>query len=682
MDMVTKVAVRPQAPRGEMKTQVRQALQELEATLDYLTQDERALVTCAFDFACRAHGDQERKSGKLYITHPLSVATLLGTLRMDAATLAASLLHDVIEDTRITYEEVERAFTPEIAQLVAGVTKLGENVKELHMLRPLGNQDMTYEQKTAASLVNLFLSMTTDLRVMIIKLADRQHNMRTLRWLPPEKQRRKARETFELFVPVAARLGIRRFEEELAEHSLRILEPEMYSEIKQMLEARRKLLERNVEDTISQIKHKLFTADISGAVTPLPENILDLYQYIQAHGWESARTYDGLRLQIVVKTRAECYEVLGNIHSLFQPVPGRVMDYIAAPQEGLYRALHTVVIGLRGHPLEIRINTHQMEYLAQYGVIAYLQRDHEKNMPEPSDYESPALPWLTELAELPQDDPEAFLDLFKSEITPERIRVFTPKGDVIELPRGATPLDFAYAVHTEIGHSCRRALVNGRYVPLNTLLQSGDQVEIIKSLKLGPERAWLDEDLGYTNHPYTRRHIRRWFAHQPEGQQIRQGRQQIEQEILLWGNCSGWTAEDVAELARQRGLTEEDFCRRVGRGEIDPRNLGIFVLEQVLRGEEGQPQRLSLEIQAMDRAHLLKDVAEIVAEDNLNMPSAWAKGDAETGLATVQVTLDTNNLEQVVRVAHRVEHTLSILKVQRCPGPTSPGCSCRQEKET
>lgn len=660
-----------------MKKQVREALEALDTALAYLSKDERALVVRAFEFAYEAHGNQKRKSGKLYITHPLAVTRILADLRMDAATLAASLLHDVIEDTRITYEEVERKFTPEIAQLVAGVTKLGENVKELNMLRPLGNQDLTYEQKTAASLVNLFLSMTADLRVMIIKMSDRQHNMQTLRWLRPEKQRRKARETFELFVPVAARLGMRKFEEELADHSLRILEPEVYHEIKQMLDARRQLLMRDLEDTISQVKHKLFTADIVATVTPLPERILDLYQHIQAHGWESARTYDGLRLQITTQTRAACYEILGNVHSLFPPVPGRMMDYIAAPQEGLYRALHTVVIGLRGHPLEVRINTEQMEYLAQYGVVAYLQKGHKKNMPEPSDYESPALPWLTELNELPQDDPEAFLDLFKSEITPERIRVFTPKGDVIELPRGATPLDFAYAVHTEIGHSCRRALVNGRYVPLNVPLQSGDQVEIIKSLKLGPERAWLDEDLGYTNHPYTRRHIRRWFTHQPEERQIRQGRQQIEQEIQLWGTCSGWTEDDVVELARQRGLTEEDFCRRVGRGEIDPRTLGIFVLQQVLREETPQPKRLSLEIQAMDRPHLFKDVAEIVADDNLNMPSAWAKADDETGLATVQITMDTTNLEQIVRIAHRVEHTLSILKVWRCDHATPPGQACQ-----
>ena len=644
-----------------MNRQIDQAFAKLAAMLDYLSPEERDLVRHAFEVSCDAHGNQRRKSGRPYIMHPLAVAQTLASLHMDAATIAASLLHDVIEDTPITYEQMEATFGREITNLVAGVTKLGANVKELKMLETTDEQELTYEQKTAVSLVNLFLAMTADLRVMIIKLADRKHNMATLEWLSPPKQERKARETFDLFVPVAARLGIRHFEHLLADLSLRILEPETYAEIEQILRAHQQLLQRDLEDTLTEIRHKFAKHGVEAEVESFPKHMFDVYQYVKSQGWENARTNDGLRIRITVEDQAACYTALGVLHDLFPPVPGQIVDYIAAPQEGLYRALQTVVIGLRGHPAEVHISTPTMQYLAEYGILVYLRHNHSSALP------NFGLSWLTDLEELPHDDPETFLNLFKTEITPERIRVFTPKGDVIELPRGATPLDFAYAVHTEVGHSCRRALVNGRYVPLNAMLQSGDQVEIIKSLKMAPERAWLDEDLGYTHYPYTRRRIRRWFSRQPEDELLQEGRRLIQQETVRWGGVQGWTGgdEEIEKLARQRGLTAEDFCLRVGRVEIESSDLGIFVLDQML-GEEGLPERLTLEIKAMDRPHLLRDVAEIVAEDNLNLHSAWVQVDDETELAMVQLTLELNRLEEIVRIAHRVEHILSVLRVRRC----------------
>jgi GTP pyrophosphokinase len=637
------------------------AFTQLMATLTYLSSEDQKLVRRAFEFSRDAHGEQRRKSGQLYIFHPLAVTQILADVRMDASTLAASLLHDVIEDTPVTYEQMEALFGQEITDLVAGVTKLGTNVKELRMLKMADEQDLTYEQKTAVSLVNLFLAMTADLRVMIIKLADRKHNMSTLEWLSTSKQQRKARETFELFVPVAARLGIRLFERNLADLSLRYLEPEVHAEIEQILQAREHLLKRDLEDALTEIRHKFYEEDVDAEIEAFPEHLYDIYQYVRSQGWQNARTNEGLRIRITVESRAMCYTALGVLHDLFSPVPGQIIDYIAAPQEGLYRALQTVLIGLRGHPIEVHISTPAMQYLADYGILVYLRHDHNENLP------NFGLSWLTELEELPHDDPETFLNLFKSEITPERIRVFTPNGDVIELPRGATPLDFAYAVHTEVGHSCRRALVNGRYVSLNSTLQNGDQVEIIKSLKMIPERAWLDEDLGYTHHPYTRRHIRRWFTRQPEPKLIRDGRRLIEQETLLWGSVQGWTGdeEDIEKLARHRGLTAEGFCLRVGRGEIESSELGAFILRQVLEGAQ-LPDQLTLEVKAMDRPHLLRDVAQIVAEDNLNMRSAWAQADAETELAIVQLTLELKTLEEVVRIAHRLDHILSVLQVRRC----------------
>ncbi len=646
---------------NQMEQQVEQAFAELAEMLDYLSSEERKMIRRAFEFARDAHGNQLRKSGRPYIMHPLAVAQTLASLHMDAPTLAATLLHDVIEDTPVTYEQMEATFGQEIADLVAGVTKLGANVKELKMLETAGAQDLTYEQKTAVSLVNLFLAMTADLRVIIIKLADRKHNMRTLQWLSEQKQQRKARETFDLFVPVAARLGIRRFEQLLADLSLHILEPDVHAEIEQILQARHRLLQRDLEDTLTEIRHRFVEEGLEATIEAFPEKLFDVYQGVKSQGWESARTSAGLRVRITVESQAACYTALGVLHELFSPVPGQMVDYIAAPREGLYRALQTVVIGLRGHPVEVHISTPDMQFLAEYGILVYLRHDHSATLP------NYGLSWLTELAELPYEDPETFLNLLKSEITPERIRVFTPKGDVIELPRGATPLDFAYAVHTEVGHSCRRALVNGRYVPLNATLRNGDQVEIIKSLQMSPERAWLDEDLGYTQHPYTRRHIRRWFAHQPEEQLVREGCREIEEEILLWGAVQGWRGEDdeIEALARQRGLTARDFCLRVGRGEIEPSLLGVFVLRQVL-DTDNLPAQLTLEVKAMDRPHLLRDVAQIVAEDNLNMRSAWAQADGETELAVVQLTLEMRTLEEVVRIAHRLAHILSVLQVRRC----------------
>ncbi|MGC9397706.1 MAG: RelA/SpoT family protein [Anaerolineae bacterium] len=644
-----------------MDTQVERAFVELQAKLAYLPPEEQALVQRAFAFARAAHGDQRRKSGQPYIMHPLAVARTLACLHMDAPTLAAALLHDVIEDTPVTYEEMEETFGQEIADLVAGVTKLGVNVKSLKMLSVMDEQELTYEQKTAVSLVNLFLAMTADLRVIIIKLVDRKHNMLTLKWLSVQKQERKARETLDLFVPVAARLGIRRFEQRLADLSLRVLEPEVHAEIERILQARRRLLKRDLEDTLTEVRHKFAKEGVEAQVEAFPERLFDLYQHIKSQGWEYARAHDGLRLRITVENQALCYTALGVLHDLFPPVPGQIMDYIAAPQDGLYRALQTVVIGLRGHPVEVHISTPTLQYLAEYGILVYLRHDRQAALP------NFGLSWLTDLEELPHDDPETFLNLFKSEITPERIRVFTPKGDVIELPRGATPLDFAYAVHTEVGHSCRRALVNGRYVPLNTPLKNGDQVEIIKSLRIAPKRAWLDEDLGYTHYPYTRRRIRRWFTRQPEAQLLEEGRRQIEQEIQRWGGVEGWTGseEEIEQLARQRGLTGEDFALRVGRGEIEPPELGFFILRQ-LWGEDEGPRRLTLEVKAMDRPHLLRDVAQIVAEDDLNMHSAWAQADDETELAVVQLTMEVQAMEQVVRVAHRLEHILGVLQVRRC----------------
>ncbi|RLC86495.1 MAG: (p)ppGpp synthetase [Chloroflexi bacterium] len=641
---------------------VEDAHNELLAALHYLTPQELAIVERAFDVAQKAHGPQQRKSGQPYIVHPLAIAHMLAQLQMDAATIAAALLHDVLEDTPITYAQMEAEFGAEISRLVLGVTKLSADVQTLKKIRARISDDLTYEENEAASLVNLLVTMAADLRVMAIKLYDRLHNMRTIRWLKPVRQRQIAQETLELFVPLAARLGIWRLKQQLADACLRVLEPETYAEIEELLQARTQLLTRDVEDVLTQLRLKLADAGIPATVTAFPEHVSDLSQDIQERGWENARTYDGLRIRVCVDTITQCYMALGSIHNLWSPVQGRIKDFIAAPRETFYRSLDTLVIGLHGHPVEIYIRTHEMQQITDYGVLVYLQRqpeDQKKTLP------SPELPWLDEMAELPDDDPSTFLNLFKSEIAPERIRVFTPKGDVKELPAGSTPVDFAYAVHTGIGDRCRRALVNNRQVPLNTPLRNGDQVEIVKSIQPGPDRVWLDEDLEYTHTPYTLRHIRRWFAHQPHEVLIEQGRALLEKEIRCWGACDGWTAADVERLARQRGLTVEDFCLQVGRGDISARELGYFVLNEVLGHPQDHPGLLSLEVQVTDRALLLRDACQIVADDNVNLYDAWGKAAQETNLAVIHLTLDASQLRKIVRIAHRLEQMRSALQVQR-----------------
>ena len=642
---------------------VEQLQTELYNLLHYLTPEERSKVHRAFNLARESHGTQMRRSGDPYITHPLTVAITLARLKMDLATICAGLLHDVIEDTYVTYEGLEEQFGPEIAQLVAGVTKLGENVKELRTLQYAPDHELTYEQKNLASLVNLFLAMASDLRVIVIKLADRRHNLDTLQWMPPHKQEQKAREAFDLFVPVAARLGIRHLQEELAESALSILVPDTYQEIKQILKTRPLLLERSLEDSSSEIEHQLEMAGLSVQIEPLPESVLTLYKYIQAHDLENARTHSPLRIQVTVESRAQCYEALGFLHNFFTPLPGRLLDYISAPQGGFYRALQTTVIGLRGRPTEIYISTSRMQHIAEYGVIAYLQHSSAGEDLNLSDL---SLPWLIDLTQLPHDDPEIFLNRFKTDLAPERIRVFTPKGDVIELPQGSTPLDFAYAVHTEIGHRCRRALVNGEYAALNSTLHNGDQVEIMKSLRIAIQRAWLDEDLDYARHSSTRRSIRRWFSHRPKADQIEMGYKMIEEEILLWGECIDWSSSDIPYLAQQRGLDTDDFCLRVGRGEIAQRELGRYIFQQILNKQEPiHSKRVILQIQATDRSSLLRDVTEIVARNDLNMRQAWAIVSEETSLAKVQITLDFTSIPDIVRVTHQIKHILSVLKIWR-----------------
>ncbi len=640
--------------------QVESSYQHLAGMLTYLPERDQQLIADAFETARLAHDGQTRKSGEPYICHPIAIAKTLAQMHMDAASLATALLHDVLEDTTITYEDLYQQFGFDIAQLVLGLTKFDERVEALRTQRLKNLGQLSPEQRNAASLGNLFLAMTADLRVIVIKLADRLHNMQTLDALRADKRHRMAVETDELFVPTASRLGIWFLKQQLSDLCLKELQPEIYAEIEETLAARTRLLAENLNTAVQQLCERLRVAGLDPVVTPLENPVSTYYRKIQENGSDPAHIYETLRIYVVVNTPLECYLALGCAHELWSPLQTEFRDYIGAPEHDLYRSLHTTVVGPEGHHVEIRIYTEQMQQLAKYGIAVYLQHGQTQPLPE--------LSLIKEITSLLEEDPQSFISQLKSEVAPQRIRLFTPNGDVIHLPAGATPVDFAYAIHTEIGHKCQRALVNRQAVPLNTQLSNGAQVEIITRMEGGPERRWLDTDLGYARHPDTVRLIRRWFARQPEEELRQQGRELIEKEIACWGDCEGWTPAYLDRLARRKGLAVEDFCLRVGRGEILPGPLGAFVLDDVLGDAPGQRHTITLEIYAMDRPGLMFDALHVVVDEGLGVADAIAHQIEAEGLAVLHIVVKTEDTHMVVRIAHRLEEVRSVLRVRRTKG--------------
>ena len=645
------------AETGCSENQVESAYRRLTDALAYLPGADLQLIQEAFRTARDAHNGQKRKSGEPYICHPIAIAETLAHMRMDAASISTALLHDVLEDTTISYEDLNQKFGVEIAQLVLGLTKFDERVEALRTQRLENLGQLSPEQRNAASLGNLFLAMTADLRVIVIKLADRLHNMQTLEALRADKRHRMAVETDELFVPTASRLGIWFLKQQLSALCLKELQPEIYAEIKETLAARTQLLAETLNTTVEQLHEQLLASGLNATVTPLDNPVSTYYRKIQENGSDPTQIYETLRLYIVVDTPMECYLALGCAHELWPPLQGEFRDYIGAPEHDLYRALHTTVVGPEGHHVEIRIYTEQMQQLAQYGIALYLQ--HGKTQPLPE------LSLIKEITSLLEEDPQSFINQLKYEVAPQRIRLFTPDGDVINMPAGATPLDFAYAIHTEIGHKCQRALVNRQSVPLNIQLSNGAQVEIITRLDGGPERKWLDTDLGYARHPETLRSIRRWFARLSEVELQEQGCELIEKEIACWGECEGWTPNQLHRLARHRGLTSEDFCLRVGKGDILPGPLSAFVLDEALGDDSGQRHTIILEIYAMDRPGLMFDALRIVVDEGLGVADAIAHQIEAEGLAVLYLVIKTENTRMVARIAHRLEEVRSVLRVRR-----------------
>ncbi|MGD8618563.1 MAG: GTP diphosphokinase [Gammaproteobacteria bacterium] len=547
-------------------------------------------MTQAVQMARDAHLGQKRVSGEPYYLHALAVAEILNDLKLDYETLAAAMLHDVVEDTEVTLDDVRTRFGDVIARLVDGVTKM-ERIGEFQEVA-LGSQD----HGQAESLRKLLLAMAEDVRVVLIKLADRLHNMRTLKYLDESRQRRIAQETMDIYAPLANRLGIWQIKWELEDLSLRYLEPEAYQSIASMLDEKREDREHYIAGVIARLEKELKQAGITATVSGRPKHINSIWRKMQRKRVDFDQIFDMRAVRILVKEEKDCYAALGVVHGLWRHIPKEFDDYIANPKENLYRSLHTAVVGPGGHNLEVQIRTEEMHRHAELGVAAHWRYKEGRGF-DPG-YEE-KIAWLRQLLEWREEEHSAndFVDRFKSEAFQERVYVLTPQGRIIDLPQGSTPLDFAYAVHTEIGHRCRGAKINGRIVPLTYKLKNGEQVEVLTTRHGEPSRDWLNSHLGYLKTSKAKSRVRSWFKRQDYELNVSAGRGILDREYHRLG-IADLPIDKLA--ARFKYKQVDELLAAIGRGEITPGHLANAASDLLPRQEpQEQPRpRLSRKQQA------------------------------------------------------------------------------------
>ncbi len=695
------------------------------------------LIRRAYVFAHEAHAGQTRASGEPYVSHSVAVASILVGLRLDAATIVAALLHDVPEDTPHTIDEIREKFGPEIAGLVDGVTKLGRI------------EWKSREERQAENLRKMFLAMASDLRIILIKLADRVHNMRTITFLPEGKQKRTARETLEIYAPLTERLGIGSIKRELEDLAFRVLEPDAYSEIAGQIERSSQEQEALLSRVVATLQQELTRAgsriDRSN-ITSRPKHVYSIYQKMQRPKYQGqgvGRIYDRLAVRVVVNDVRECYEALGVVHSLWKPIPGEVDDYIANPKTSGYQSLHTAVI-CEGQPLEIQIRTPQMHRVAENGIAAHWR--YKGGGAKVEEGFEQKLSWLRQLLEWHQEmqDAREFMHSVKIDLFQNEVFVFTPKGDVIDLPAGATPVDFAFRIHTDIGYRTGGAKVNGRLVPLSHPLQSGDIIEIVTSKQsAGPSRDWLT----FVQTSNARTKIRQWFKRERRDENIVRGKELLEKELRRGGGAAALRKPDrLQEIATQFGLpNEEELFAALGNSDVsllqvvqalrghveapeveeapapsappkEPAARGIRVrgVENVLmrfgrccsplpgdrvtgyitqgRGVSihradcpniqflrAHPERLievewepsadgtyqvEIEVAAMDRVGLLKDVLAAISETKTNVVSVNARVRKDK-VGIIDIVLDIRNVGQLTGVMQRIGQLKEVYRVER-----------------
>jgi GTP pyrophosphokinase len=542
---------------------------------------DRALLSRAWQTALNAHLGQSRASGEPYYLHALAVSQILNTLNLDTETLTAAILHDVVEDTDVTLEEIQAEFGPEISRMVDGVTKM-ERIGEFQQVGLTG--DKNHHQ--AESLRKLLLAMAEDVRVVLIKLADRLHNMRTLQHLDPDRQHRIARETLEIYAPLANRLGIRQIKWELEDLALRYLEPEAYQSLVSQLAEKREDRERYIQQVIETLQRELQQAGVSAAVSGRPKHINSIWRKMQRKHLEFEQIFDTRAVRILVDSDKDCYAALGIVHGLWRHIPKEFDDYIANPKENLYRSLHTAVVGPEGRTLEVQIRTHDMHRHAELGVAAHWR--YKEGGSFDAGYEE-KIAWLRQLLEWRDEEHSAndFVDRFKSEAFQERVYVLTPQGRIIDLPQGATPLDFAYAVHSEIGHRCRGARVDGRMVPLTYQLKNGEQVEVLTAKQGRPSRDWLNSHQGYLVTSRAKSRVRAWFKQQDHEHNISAGRGILDREMHRLG-VSGLSGEKLADRLGFRKV--EELLAALGSGDTTAGQLAGAVNDLVPHEEVLRPR--------------------------------------------------------------------------------------------
>jgi GTP diphosphokinase / guanosine-3',5'-bis(diphosphate) 3'-diphosphatase len=547
------------------------------------------MIERAYRTAEKYHTGQLRKSGDAYITHPLAVATILAELGMTAPTLCAALLHDTVEDTPYTVEELTRDFSEEIAMLVDGVTKL-DKVKY-------------GESAQAETIRKMVVAMAKDIRVLVIKLADRLHNMRTLGFLRQEKQERIARETLEIYAPLAHRLGMNTIKWELEDLSFSTLHPKVYDEIVRLVAERAPSRDEYLASVIDQVHEDLRAAKVKATVTGRPKHYYSIYQKMIVRGREFGDIYDLVGIRVLVESVRDCYAALGILHARWNPVPGRFKDYIAMPKFNMYQSLHTTVIGPQGKPVELQIRSFSMHRRAEYGIAAHWKYKEDPGSAGPDVAGPPTtevggpneMPWVRQLVDWQREtsDPSEFLDSLRFEINNSEVYVFTPRGDVMSLPAGSSPVDFAYAIHTEVGHRCIGARVNGRLVPLESTLENGDVVEVFtsKAQGAGPSRDWLT----FVKSPRARNKIKHWFSKERRDEAIEHGKDAIAKQLRKEGLplqrlLSHETLTAVANSLRYPDVT--GLYAAVGESHVSAQAV-VRRLIETYGGEEGAAEDLA-----------------------------------------------------------------------------------------
>jgi GTP pyrophosphokinase len=698
----------------------------LEKAGRYLTPEKLALIERAYRFALKAHKGQLRKSGEPYLEHPLQVTLTLAELQLDAGSLAAALLHDVTEDCSIPISQIDDKFGSEVAKLVDGTTKLGR--LSLQVPAGTGKRGGMATKQQAESLRKMLVAMAEDLRVVFIKLADRLHNMQTLDALSPERRRNISQETLDIYAPLAHRLGIWELKWQLEDLAFRYLEPRKYNRLVSLVATRRTERENLIASVIDILKREFDKVKLKAEISGRPKHLYSIQHKMEryaAQGKHFDDIYDLLALRVLVNTLPDCYNAVGLVHSLWHPLPGTFDDYIGNPKPNGYQALHTAVMCLGTTPLEVQIRTRDMHQIAEYGVAAHWR--YKEGDRKDIHFEE-RVGWLRQLIDWHRElsGAEEFLESVKTDIFIDQVFVFSPKGEIKDLPKGSTPLDFAYRIHTELGHRCIGAKVNGRMVPLNYELNNGDVVEILTTKRhKGPTRDWLSPHLGYTKTSHAKEKIRQWFKKQERVENVEHGRELLEKELKQLG-LKYSNREKLAELFKYTNV--DDFLAAIGYGGISvhhialklaaqqeqprpvvgvvmpkpptsavqvlgvgdlltnlagcchpvpgdnivgyiTRNRGITVhrldcynvineqeKERLIKVEWGQPDSqypVNIQIEALDRVGLVRDISTIVAEEKVNIASmnVIEHNDHTT---TLYLTVETKGLAQLSRLLTRI----------------------------